>query len=611
MKMPRSLIAAATLALVAFLPVAATAGDPSMDMALFPPAQELRAASPPPLRLAEQAGAQPLAVLEPALQAARAQMDQLVQWNRAGRLPVRNGLARELPTARRVSFGPELFGRGATVGEHDGGLIERTAAGEVVWGAEVRVAAAYGLRLHLADVDLPEGTLLWVYGESGEPVGPFGLELRGPDGDLWTPSVGGESIRLEVRLPAQGGGAGDPPGFAIDRVLEIVDGSSGALGGVSFAPRLGECLTDAQCVGTGTFSVIDLVQQAIASITFVDGASSYLCSGGLLNSAGNGPPSFFLTAHHCIDNQASATSLEAVWDFYTNSCMGTEPDYFSLPRSNGSTLLATGASSDYTLLLLNSRPSNRVLLGWNANAGAAANGTVLNRVSHPVDPSSFFLLPQQYSRNHVDTSVGTCSGAPRPRFLYETFFPGMGDLGGTFGGSSGAPAVNGSGQTLGQLTGGCGFNPEDGCDYSNSEVDGAFSQSYSALSPFLNATGGCVPSATTLCLRSGRFEAEVEWRNPNNGMLKDAKVVNGVQSSDSGLFYFTDANNWEFLIKVLDGCSFPNPHYWVFFAATTNVEFTVTVTDTESPSAPPAVYTNPAGHPANAVTDTRAFATCP
>jgi hypothetical protein len=62
------------------------------------------------------------------------------------------------------------------------------------------------------------------------------------------------------------------------------------------------------------------------------------------------------------------------------------------------------------------------------------------------------------------------------------------------------------------------------------------------------------------------------------------------------------------LIKVLNGCPV-NDSYWVFFAATTNVEFVVTVVDTQSGRAKQ--YLNPLDHVANAVTDTSAFATCP
>ena len=79
-------------------------------------------------------------------------------------------------------------------------------------------------------------------------------------------------------------------------------------------------------------------------------------------------------------------------------------------------------------------------------------------------------------------------------------------------------------------------------------------------------------------------------------------------SDDSGLFYFFNPDNWEMLIKVLNGCDV-NDHYWVFFAATTNVEFTLTVTDTERSVTK--AYFNPQFHSANAVTDTAAFATCP
>jgi hypothetical protein len=51
-------------------------------------------------------------------------------------------------------------------------------------------------------------------------------------------------------------------------------------------------------------------------------------------------------------------------------------------------------------------------------------------------------------------------------------------------------------------------------------------------------------------------------------------------TSDSGLFYFNNSNNWEMLLKVLNACTLNN-RYWVFVSATTNVQFTLTVTDTQ------------------------------
>ncbi len=80
-----------------------------------------------------------------------------------------------------------------------------------------------------------------------------------------------------------------------------------------------------------------------------------------------------------------------------------------------------------------------------------------------------------------------------------------------------------------------------------------------------------------------------------------------------GLFYFTNLADPQFLVKVLNGCPV-NDRWWVFYAATTNVGFDLTVTDTQSPLIPgvnPRVYNNPDVNAAPPVQDTQAFATCP
>ncbi len=118
--------------------------------------------------------------------------------------------------------------------------------------------------------------------------------------------------------------------------------------------------------------------------------------------------------------------------------------------------------------------------------------------------------------------------------------------------------------------------------------------------------GRCRPSLTNLCLSRGRFKVEIDWQDleSNTG----AGQVVPFRSDDSGLFWFFNADNWEMLVKVLDGCGI-NSHFWVFAAATTNVEYTLRVTDTESGAVKE--YVNPLGVAAPAITDTEAFATCP
>lgn len=120
--------------------------------------------------------------------------------------------------------------------------------------------------------------------------------------------------------------------------------------------------------------------------------------------------------------------------------------------------------------------------------------------------------------------------------------------------------------------------------------------------------GPCVEGPETLCLGADdRFKVEVDWRDRfgNSGAGETVTLA----QRDSGLFYFFNENNIELLVKVLDACALQFNSYFVFFAATTNVEFTLTVTDTQADVAKQ--YFNPLGMAADPIQDTRAFSTCP
>jgi plastocyanin len=119
--------------------------------------------------------------------------------------------------------------------------------------------------------------------------------------------------------------------------------------------------------------------------------------------------------------------------------------------------------------------------------------------------------------------------------------------------------------------------------------------------------GPCVPGPTVLCLNNGRFRATIDWRTAaDNG---HGFAVPLPSAPDSGLFYFFSPTNIEMLIKVLNACVAPFNHYWVFFAATTNVELAVVVTDTANGKT--VAYFNPLNRAAAPVQDINAFATCP
>ena len=116
------------------------------------------------------------------------------------------------------------------------------------------------------------------------------------------------------------------------------------------------------------------------------------------------------------------------------------------------------------------------------------------------------------------------------------------------------------------------------------------------------SASGCTASAASLCLADGRFEVAVDWSTAGGGD-GPAKVVPG-GTNNSGLFYFFDPDNWEMLIKVLDGCAI-NGHYWVYSAAATDLGLDITVTDTATGAI--WSYPKPPGPPAPAITESKAF----
>lgn len=119
----------------------------------------------------------------------------------------------------------------------------------------------------------------------------------------------------------------------------------------------------------------------------------------------------------------------------------------------------------------------------------------------------------------------------------------------------------------------------------------------------VNPAGTCEVDGETLCLQDARYSLEAEWWNPE-GDGGAAKVVHA-GTNDSALLRFFNRDNWEVLIKVLDGCAV-NGHMWVFGASTTNLGYSIRVTDTVTGEVKE--YRNEAGLPAPAIADVTAFA---
>jgi photosystem II stability/assembly factor-like uncharacterized protein len=115
----------------------------------------------------------------------------------------------------------------------------------------------------------------------------------------------------------------------------------------------------------------------------------------------------------------------------------------------------------------------------------------------------------------------------------------------------------------------------------------------------------CPGSGKTWCARDGRFQLTVDWQDPLGNRGRAVKVATG--SEESGLFYFFDPNNWELLVKVLDGCGI-NQRFWLLAAGTTDVAYVLQVEDRWTGQI--RHYANAAGQASPAVIDTDAFSGC-
>jgi ELWxxDGT repeat protein len=108
--------------------------------------------------------------------------------------------------------------------------------------------------------------------------------------------------------------------------------------------------------------------------------------------------------------------------------------------------------------------------------------------------------------------------------------------------------------------------------------------------------------ADRLCLLGDRFEVEVKTS-------VGAVVFEGRRTrswAESGVFSFFGPDNWEMMVKVLDGCAL-NQNFWVYAAAATDLPFELKVTDRAGGEQK--VYRSQGGRAAP-ILDGAAFATC-
>ena len=349
------------------------------------------------------------------------------------------------------------------------------ADGSQVASISITSGGAHGLRMGVVVDALPDAAQVRVYRPehrdqasqtTGAQINAL-LAMNKASGESgaaaqtwWTPDVGAGEATLEIALPASVSPAAVQ--IAIPRVSHIFQEmalpTEEELAQQAKATS-GSCNLDASC------SSYDVERNAVAQMTFTgaDGRG-YYCSGTLLNNTKGDYTPYFMTAHHCISTQSSASSLQTKWFYRAASCNSNALMSNMTTRYSGGKLLYATTATDSSLLQLNEMPPvGATLAGWDARGGVQVGSNVYG-LHHPNGDW------MKYSEGGVKT-FGTCTfnssgglgcsdGNTDSSFIRALWSRGV-----TEGGSSGSGLFY-SGRLVGTLTGGnsqCGVS--GGSDY--------------------------------------------------------------------------------------------------------------------------------------------------
>lgn len=278
------------------------------------------------------------------------------------------------------------------------------ADGSMLWHLHVDVSGATDLRLGFGAAQLPEGSRLHAIAADGQYEGPYGsADLT--EGQLWIPALPGDSLLLELQLPADV----DPDELEL-RLQQVGAGFQNLFGDPrhSTGPETAQaCNINIACPEAEPYTE---QTRAVAMYEFsVTGGidpGSYICSGTLMNNSAGGRRPLFLTAAHCAGTPAEAASVTVFWNYKSTRCSHTE-GYHLADNQTGARLRMTRLDTDVSLLELSQLPDpswNLYHAGWDARLRTPPAGTA--SLHHPNGDVQKITLGPQPSQvpNCIDPS---------------------------------------------------------------------------------------------------------------------------------------------------------------------------------------------------------------
>ncbi len=302
------------------------------------------------------------------------------------------------------------------------------------------------------------------------------------------------------------------------------------------------CNIDVACVSNPSQGLLSIAR-ATAKIIYTNGGSTFLCTGTLLNSNPQTNRPYFFTAAHCIDNQASASSLESYWFLDAVACGSKAPPPFQRV-TGGAALLVSDIAMDVTLLQLNDEPpTGAVLAGWDATV-IPTNAVVVG-IHHPSGDLKAYSqgAMQGYGRGPQfcdEARTQTC-----PTYLRDSYIRIRWEQGTTEQGSSGSGVFtfnqsNGTYSLRGGLEGGAAScaNPAGVDRYSRMDL------LFTKLAPYLQPSGVVPPSNAVTSTMVEYYRPDLNYyfitsREPEKDLL------NTFRDGNQNLVFYPTGNSFK------------------------------------------------------------------
>jgi hypothetical protein len=239
----------------------------------------------------------------------------------------------------------------------------------------------------------------------------------------------------------------------------VTHGYRGLFENAELGEKSGSCNVDVACNQGNDWHD---QMRSVGQYTFSKSGSSYVCTGTLIANTGVTATPYFLTANHCLNTQTVASSVVVYWNYQGAQCRapGSSASGSPLAKSlashsqSGSTLRASHATSDMTLLQLSSSVPSAASPYWSGWSRSTTAPTSARGIHHPAGHEKRISID-----NNALTTSGYLGASGSSHWRVGNW-----EVGTTEGGSSGSGLWNQSKLLVGQLHGGyaaCGNTRED------------------------------------------------------------------------------------------------------------------------------------------------------